>query len=838
MENPVGVFERLALDLRYSLRTLRNAPAFTAVAILSLALGIGANTAIFTIINAVMLKTLPIAEPERLVLLGLDKPEALGWTSFTYPIWESIRDHQQAFDSAAVFTGAGFDESTGGQRRGLQGIWVGGPFFDTLGIKPWIGRLLTPADDRRGGGPDGPVAVLSYPFWVTRYNASPDALGRTIQLNGVSFTIVGVTPPGFFGVEVGSSFNVAVPLGTEPLLRGKDSVLDRRGLWWLRIIGRLKPGQTAGEAQSALHALTPIVREATMPPNLDAEGRAKYLKEPFTVTPASTGTSSLRRTYRTALFTLSAVVGLVLLIACVNLANLLLARATARQKEFAVRLALGASRPQLVRQLLVESLLIAIAGAGLGLLLARWASALLVCQLSPAGTTFPIVLDLTLDWRVLGFTITAAIVTSLLFGLAPAFRSTDLSAGALIKSSTRSIASGWSRFNTEKLLIAAQIALSLVLVFGAALFVRSFTSLATLDPGFSPQGVLLVDVNLRRGNFSNEQRRVIYDRLIDEARAIPGVQAIAAANVTPISGAAWEEAIEVPGFEAASARDKSVRRAAVGPDYFAALGTTLRAGRAFDSHDTTQAPRIAIINEALARKFFSGRNPVGQHVAQKSGPGDALVHLEIVGVAQDSKYESLREAIAPMLYTPFAQQDVASNISAYVLRTTGDPHTLMPSLSTAIGRVHKDITFGFSPLSEQIDASLIQEKLLAMLAGFFGVLALLVAGVGLYGVMWLAMTRRRGEIGIRMALGAQPDAVTRMIMREVAVVAMAGLGAGALIAIVTGRLVTNLLYGLTSTDFTTWIIAIALLAIVAALASYLPARRAARIDPMLALREE
>jgi putative ABC transport system permease protein len=832
------MLEPLILDIRHSLRALTNAKAFTAIAVLSLGLGIGANTAIFSIVDALMLKSLPVTAPERLVQLGFDGqgPQAV---MFSNPLWEALRDRQQVFDGLFAFTGAGFDESTGGQRRGLQGLWVSGQFFDTLGVKSWIGRLLTPADDKRGGGPDGAVAVLSYPFWVSRYNASPDVLGRAITLNGVPFTIVGVTPPGFFGIEVGSSFNVAVTYGTEPLVRGRDSAMDRRNTYWLRIIGRMKPGQTAEAAQAQLQALLPGLREATMPQNVQAADRDKYLKLPFSLTPASTGTSYLRRQYRAALFTISAVVGLVLLIACANLANLLLARATARQKEFAVRLALGASRPRLVRQLLIESLLIAIGGAGVGLLLAKWSSALLVRELTPSTrATFPAILDLTLDWRVLAFTIAAAVVTALLFGLAPAFRSTDLSAGALMKSTTRSVASGWTRFNLEKGLIAAQIALSLVLVFGATLFVRSFTSLATLNPGFARSGVLLVDINLRRTNIPPESRPAMYDRLMEAQRRIPGVQSLGAGWLTPIGGMIADDAIEVAGFEGASEQERAIHMNMVSPGYLETLGIALHAGRDFDTHDSATSLPVAIVNETLARKFFKGRSPIGEHFGQRTHGADSLRIVEIVGVVQDSKYESLRETIPPTAYMPLAQDTASANTIVYAVRTAGEPNALIQPLSRAIASVNKDITFDFSTLAQQVDDSLIQERMLAMLAGFFGVLALLVAGVGLYGVMWLAMTRRRGEIGIRLALGAQPSTLIRMVLREAAIVTAAGFAAGAIIAIVTGRLVTRLLFGLTSTDVTTWLAAIALLGTVAALASYLPARRAARVDPMIALRDE
>jgi putative ABC transport system permease protein len=822
--------------VRESLRVLRHAPIFTAVAVLSLALGIGANTAIFSIVDAVMLKVLPVTDPQRLVQIGMTPEYAnRDWTSLTYPIWETIRDrHGDLFDGAFAASWNVFDEHTSGERRTLGGLWVSGSYFDVLGVRPWIGRTLTPADDvKGGGGPDGPVVVISYAFWHSRYGAAPDVVGQRLTLNGQPFTIVGVTPPGFFGVDVGRVFNVAVPFGCEPLIRRKDSMLDEAGSWWMKIIARLKPGQTIEQAQAALRAAQPSIREVAVSPNATPKSRENFLKQPFQLLPASTGTSPVRERYRIALFTLFVVVALVLLIACANLANLLLARATARQKEFAVRLALGASRPRLIRQLLLESLLIATAGAGLGLLLAQWGSRLLVHQLTPVTQAAqPVILDLTLDWRVLIFTIGATLITALLFGLAPAFRSTDLSAGALMKSTTRSVASGWSRWNLEKTLIATQLAMSLVLVFGASLFVRSFTSLATLDPGFKSERVLVVEVNIRRMEYPEEQRLPLYEQVRESMSHVPGIQAIATTAVAIINNGGWNSDIEIDGYTASSQNDLVVYMNGVGPGYFATMGTALRAGREFTDRDTAQAPRVAIVNETFARKYFPGKTVVGQHYTRSH------VVREIVGVVQDSKYMNLRDEMPPTAFEPTAQDRSPGNGMTYVLRTTGEPASLAPALSRAIADVNKDISFTFTPLEQTIDAALTQERMLAMLAGFFGALALLVAGVGLYGMMSLAMTRRRNELGVRMALGADSRRILTLVLRDVLIVTTAGLLAGTAGALASSHIVASLLFGITPTDPTTCATAAALLATVAIIAAYMPARRAARLDPMIALREE
>jgi putative ABC transport system permease protein len=837
MVSPTAWWDRLALDVRHSLRVLGKARAFTAIAILSLALGIGANTAIFSIVYAVMLKTLPVEDPQQLVQLSIGERG----TSITNPIWEALRDREQVFDGAFAYGGARFDLASGGEKQQVNGLYVSGDFFKALGVPAFAGRTLTREDDKRGGGAHGPVAVLSHAFWTTRYQQSAKAIGSSLRLDGQMFTIIGVTPPDFFGVTSGATFDVAVPLATQDIIRGKDSALDRRSNWWLRVVGRLKPGESLEQAQAGLRAIQPQVREATMPPNYSAADREGYLAgatSSFTLIPSATGPSNIRTRYRTALLTLTAAVALVLLIACANLANLLLSRASARRKEFAVRLALGASRARLVRQLLMESLLLAAAGAALGLLFAKWASGLIVAQMSVARS--PIFLDLSIDRTVLGFTMAVAALTALIFGLAPAFRSTDLSANALLRGSGRSIAAGWRGFGLEKLLVVVQIAFSLVLIFGAALFVRSFTALSTLDPGFNQREVLMVGLDARRANLPQDRRLTEFARLLESMRALPGVKSAAVLMMPPIDGGSWTSRAFVRDYQATSEQDRRIYMNRVSPGYFATMGATLRGGRDFNEHDTANAPLVAIVNEAFARKFMGGGNPVGRTFELPGDNDDAPRDVvQVVGLMKDMKYASLRAEVPETVFVPMGQERRPGNYPNFAVRATGgDVMALSRGITAAARAIHPELMLEFRVFDTMVKESLAQERLIAMLSGFFGALALLVAGIGLYGVMSLAVSRRRQEIGIRMALGAHPSWVIAMVLRDVAIVTIAGLAVGTISGVLSGRLVTTLLFGLEPNDVGTWVGAIAALASAAALAGYLPARRAARIDPMTALREE
>jgi len=823
-------------DLRLAIRSLRATPVVTAVAVVSLALGIGANTAIFSLVNSLLLRALPVKAPQQLVLVTENPAE--GISSWTNPIWEQIRDRRETLvDDAFAWNNTRFNLSKGGETEFVDGLWASGGMFDTLGVAAMLGRTFTPADDRRGGGPDGPVAVISYSFWQRRFGGAADAIGRTLALERVPFAIVGVTPPDFFGPEVGRAFDVAVPIGAEPLVRGKESFLDARSTWWLTIMARLKEGQSVEAATSALRAIQPQVRDATLPPDWRPADLATYLKDPLTAVAAATGTSQMRRRYQQPLVTLLVVVALVLLIACANIANLLLARATARRHEWSVRLALGASRARLMRQLLVESLLLAGAGAVAGLLLARWASDLLVNQLSTQANT--VFLDLTLDTRVLIFTTAVAVVTALLFGATPAFRAADTAPMDALKEQGRG-ASSDSRVSVTSALVVVQVALSLVLVVAAGLFMRTFSSLARLHVGFESDRVLVVTVNAQRTEIPAAERLATYDRIRQRAAAVPGVAAAAVSLVTPVSGITWNTRAKVSDSVPLTERQSGSNFNAISPGWLATFGTPLVAGRDVADGDRKGAPKVALVNQAFAQRFLNGANPIGHTVTQNGFfPGPPL---EIVGLVADAVYRSLREPVPPTMYVPLAQFDdsrrpAPPNISIGVRARSGPPAHVARGVAAAIAGVNPDLALTFRPLADQVNASLTQERIVAMLSGFFGALALLLAGLGLYGVTSYAVTRRRTEIGIRLALGAAPSGVVRLVLARVTVLVAVGVAVGAGLSVWAATFVATLLYGLEPRDPATLAGSAAVLAAVGAIAGWLPAHRASRIDPAQVLRD-
>ena len=818
-------------DLRNAFRTLTATPVVTVVAILSLGLGIGANTAIFSILDTLMLRTLPVKAPDQLAVLGLGEDR----DSWTYPIWEQVRNRADLFDGAFAYSSSRFNLSSTGQTDYVDGFWGSGRVFDVLGVPAILGRTFTEADDRRGGGPDGPVAVISYRYWQSKYSGAADVIGRTVTIERVPFTIVGVAPPEFFGIEVGRTFDIAIPFGTEPFIRGKESALDRRSSWWLSIVVRLKPGQSVDAGKAAIRGVQPQVRDATMPEHYRPEDKARYLRDAFTLIPAATGNSYLRDRYRTALLTIMGVVALVLLIACANIANLLLARATARRHEMSVRLALGASRPRLIRQLLTESLLLAGCGAVLAILFARWGTALIVRQLSTSTNT--VFLAIGIDWRILGFTAAVAVLTALAFGTAPAFRASGVTPNEALKKRGRGVA-GDDRFGLGNLLVVVQVALSLLLLVAAGLFVRSFASLSRLPLGFDRNPILIANVSASRATPNPADRVDLYERLRQAAANLPGVASAAASAVTPVSGSSWQYGIERIDDRVIPEKDRGVYVNLVSPDWFKTYGTRSLGGRDFTEHDTNASPHVVIVNEAFARRFTNGANPIGRHLRQPDFPNRPAHDQEIVGYVEDSVYRSLRAPVPPTMYVPIAQQpEPPSGISISVRAATGSPALLTKSVAAALGAVNADITMTFRPLAEQVDSSLVQERVVAMMSGFFGVLALLLAGLGLYGITSYAVNRRRTELGIRMALGAAPGGVVALVLRRVGALVAAGIILGAAISWTVARLVATLLFGLQPHDPATLVGAAVVLATIGGLAGWLPARRASRIDPANVLRE-
>ena len=820
-------------DIRDAIRALKATPIVTIVAVLSLALGIGANTAIFSILDSLLLRTLPVKAPQQLHILGLDRTTRTSWTN---PLWEQVRDRQEMFEGALTWSSTRFNLAPGGQTEFVDGIWASGRYFSVLGVQAILGRTFTDADDKRGGGPDGPVAVISYDFWQRRFDGAADVVGRSLTVERVPFTIVGVAPPGFFGVDVGRTFDVAIPIGTEPLIRGKESSLDRRSNWWLSVMIRLRDGQTLEAGETALRGVQAQIREATMPPDWRAEDKARYIIEPFSLVPAATGGSGLRLRYRRPLTTIMVVVSLVLLIACANIANLLLARATARRHEFSVRAALGASRTRIMRQLLAESLLLSGFGAVVGLLFAQWGGQLLVRQLSTA--TNNVFLDISLDWRVLGFTAAVAIVTAVLFGTAPAFRAARVQPNDALKAQGRAVV-GDGRFNLGNILVVAQVALSLILIVAAGLFVRTFSSLANLPIGFDRDPILVASINAQRAQLDPEQRPEFFRRVLEATAEVPGIASAALSAVTPVSGSTWNNRIELPGGPDLPETERLTYINLLSPGWFRTYGTAMIAGRDFSNADGAGSAPVAIVNETFARKFAWGKNPIGVRIRQ---PGYGIrpnVDREIVGYVKDAVYRSLREPVPPTMYIPYGQQleGMPSSMSLSVRAAGGTPVLLTRPLAAALSSVNGDIAITFRPLGDQVNAALTQERIVAMLSGFFGALALLLAGLGLYGVTSYAVSRRRTELGIRMALGALPGGVIRLVLRRVAILVGLGIVVGGGVSLWAGRFVTPLIFGLQPRDPLTLAGAVVLLGAIGALAGWLPARRASRIDPARVLRE-
>jgi predicted permease len=813
-------------DLRDAFRSLIATPIVSAVAVLSLALGIGANTAIFSILDSLILRTLPVPEPETLVIIDRG--------SWTNPIWEAIRDRHNAFAGAMAWSSTRFNLAQGGQTEMVDGVWASGEFFRVLGTSAMLGRTFNREDDRRGGGPDGPVAVISYNFWQRRFGGAADAIGKPLTVERVTYTVVGVTPPEFFGTEVGRKFEVAIPIGTEPLVRGKETALDRRSNWWLGIMLRLKPGQTMETATAVLRGMQPQIRDVTMPQDWPEQYKKTYLAEGFTLVPAATGSSGLRRRYQQPLTAIMVVVVLVLLIACANIANLLLARANARRRELSVRVALGASKFRIARQLLTESLVLSGAGAAIGLLFARWGGDLLVRQLSSSTNT--VYLDMRLDWRILGFTAAVAVTTAILFGVIPALRASRVQPNEALKEQGRGVVG--ERFALGNVLVVLQVALSVVLVVAAGLFLRTFSSLANVKLGFEHESILIANVNAQRLQLEPDQRPALFERMRQAALAAPGVATVAVSAVSPVSGSTWNNVIEIPGAPSAPDRERMTNINLVTPTWFRTLGTRLLAGRDFTERDAAGAPRIAIVNEAFARKYFAGENPIGRRVVMRSGPSREPIDREIVGYVEDAVYRSLREPVPPTMYLALAQEtDGPSSMAISVRAAGGSPALLTKSIGAAVTGVNKDVAITFRLLTEQVNASLIQERVVAILSGFFGGLALLLAALGLYGVTSYAVSRRRTEIGIRMALGAAPGGVVRMVLRRVSLLVGIGVLVGAGASLWASKFVGTLLYGLQPRDPVTLAAAALVLSLIGALAGWIPARRAARIDPARVLRE-
>jgi putative ABC transport system permease protein len=832
----VNLIETLFQDIRYGLRILGRTPVISCVAVLSLALGIGANTAIFSLIDTVMLRMLPVEKPEELSLVEVQSPESPNDepdSVFTNPLWEALRSQQDVFSGIFAWNSTQFDLAQGGAVHDVNGIFASGEYFTTLGVRPAAGRLITAADDQRGC-PD--VAVVSYGFWQERFGGAQSAVGSTLSLDNHVFEVIGVSAPGFFGVDVGNKFDVVIPICTASVFDGESSRLDRRSYWWLKVIGRSKPGIHQDQRKARFEVISPQVFAAALPQDWEVKDQQDFLKRSFQTVPAATGASYLRRQFTQPLNILMGVVGLVLLIACANIASLMLARAAVRHKEIAVRKALGASRARLIRQLLTECVLLSTAGALLGVLFARWGTSLLVRFLSTGDNK--VFLDLSFDWRVLSFTAAVALFTGLLFGMLPAFRSTRVSLTSAMKGSQAVDAESRAKFRSGKWIVASQVALSLVLLVASGLFLRSLVKLVTMDVGFDRNNVLIVRANLHNAKVPAAQQSAMFDEIESRLRTLPGVVSASRSVMTPVSNYVWNGRLEVdtpnpPTGDAALAFFNFIS-----PGYFGTVRTPLLAGRNFNNGDTKSAPLIAVVNETLARRFFPNGAALGKYFRVHPDPGKPEPPIQIVGLAKDAKYESLREEAHATAYFPIDQLTEPLEEQVFELRTAMRPSVLVPAVQDAVAGVSKAVPLDFSTLAEQVNDSLVQERLLATLSTFFGALALLLAMIGLYGALSYLVAQRQREFGIRMALGAPRDSILRLVMRDVIIVLAGGLAAGAGLALGTVGVLQKMLFGLATRDPFTFIAAIGALSAVAIVAGYLPARRAMRVDPMVALRYE
>ena len=824
----------LRQDVRYGLRMLRLNPGFTTVCVLSLALGIGANTAIFQLIDAVRMRTLPVKNPQELFVL---RPTDMGRTGHmtgrysyeTNAIWQQVHSLAQGFDAFAFGT-TSFNLASGGEARYADGLWVSGEFFDVLGVQPVLGRVFHPADDHAGCG--SPGAVISYSFWQREFGGDPNAIGRTVSLTGHPFPVLGITPAGFHGLEVGRKFDVAVLTCSEPVIDAPLNLYTMPHGWWLAILGRLKPGWSLDKASAQLASISPAVMQASLPPVYAPDRAKQYLAMKLAAFPAANGLSRLRSDYETPLWLLLAIAGLVLMIACANLANLMLARASAREREIAVRLALGAERSRLVRQLLTESLLLAFAGALFGVGLARLLSRLLINYLSgEAGRLF---VSLSTDWRVLGFTAALSILTCLVFGLAPALKATSSPPARIMSLAGRGLTAARERFTLRRGLVVIQVALSLVLVVTAILFTGSLRKILRLDAGFQRDGLLIMDFDFTSLNVPDAQRMPFAESLLERLRGVPGIDGAAESSEPPLAGSYWNDAVIVDGKKNQDYVDMSH----ISSGYFRTVGTPLLAGRDFDDRDRPGAPKVAIVNQEFARKIMHTENPVGRTFKIDVYQGEPQFEYQIVGLVKNSKYFDLREDFPPIAYYPQLQDVKPQPGTEVIVRSSMGLEPLLDSLRKTVRDLNPAITIDFHVYNGMVKRSLLRERLLATLSGFFGALAVVLATIGLYGVIAYLVVRRTNEIGIRMALGATPARILAMVVLEAATLLLVGLVAGALLTLAAGRQAAALLYGLKPYDPAIMAAAAFVLSAVAISASLLPARRAARLEPTVALREE
>lgn len=852
-------WDHLWQDVRFGLRQLRKNPGFTAIAVLTLALGIGANVAIFSVIEAVFFRSLPVAAPQQLV--SLTDPDSHGRSYgneggtrslLAYWEFEYLRDHTEVFsgifaaDSQVAAVEARFSNSSQGQAGGMERVrvrLVSGTYFSTLGVGAAAGRVFDSDVDRARGG--SPVAVISYAFWKQRFGRDPSVLGKTMQIHETPFAIIGVAPPGFFGETVGDAPDMWVPLTMQSAIYpGRDLLSPVAAMMneyiWLQTIARLKPGVTREQANAALAVVFRHMLESAVGPGLSDKERRSYLDQRIELQPAAHGSSSVHEPFSKPLQVLMGLVALILLIACANIANLMLARGSARQKEFAVRVAIGAGRSRLIRQLLVESLLLAFFGAALGLVIAQWADAVLVRMASGVSSgPAAIQLDLRPDAQMLGFTLGVAVLTAILFGLLPALRSTRPEITSALKSALGGKTGRRTPFRLSlgSLLVSAQAAFSMILLVAAGLFVRSLTKLGEVNLGYDRESLLLFRVDAAPAGLTGPALIQFQRVLLDKLSSIPGVRRATLSTNGLFQHSDSGDEIAVEGYMPKGGEEIHSRMDHVGPGYFSALGIPILMGREIGVGDTSSAPRVAVINQAFARQFFPNTNPLGKHVRDTfpGNPGE----MEIVGVAANGKSNSLRDQERPRIYMPAFNPLWEHQAVSYEIRTFADPAGVGKALRKAVEETNSMIPpIQIETLTGLIDDSLNTDQFIARLSGAFGFLAMLLASVGLYGVMAYNVARRTRDIGVRMALGARAANVLWLVLGESLLLVTVGIACGVPLALGATRLIRNMLFGVGAADPVALAAAAVMLAAVALLAGLVPARRAAKVDPMVALRCE
>lgn len=823
------LFEMLLLEIRQSARRLLRSRAFTITAIASLALGTGANLAVFRLLDAVRMRSLPIPRAEQLVEIKVSGgTRGFGVSSntsanATLPLWQEITKHQQTLSGVFAWGGNDVRLGTGSESVAVRGLWLSAAAFHVLDIQPTRGRFFEGDDNRNC---DATSAVISHRFWQDHFGSRESALGTRIVVNDRPFSIVGVTGREFFGLEAGKGFDIAIPLCARA---ASDSRLSQRDLWWLVIMGRLRPTISLSSAAAEIRADSRAMFEAVTPAGYDASALDVWRGLRFTVEPAAGGISRLRNDYESSLWLLFGISGLVLLIACSNLANLLLTRARGRETEIAVKLALGISRKRLVAQLVIENLLLAAAGAAAGSVIGAILSRDLLKLFSTSHD--PIELDLSGDWRLVLFSAALALFTCLVFGLTPILSLARTGVANVMRAGTRSssLHPGGTRF--QNALIASQVAISIVLLVGALSFVRSFYSLATFDPGFRKDGLLFCFADFSGLRFGAERVQRFQQELLATVRAAPGVQLAATSTHIPLSGNAWILGVKVAGHRAA----RSSMFAWVSTDYFHTLGIPMLTGRDFTAHDSAHSTKVLIVNEAFARQFAGTSQALGTVVRSVAEPGYPETAYEIVGVVKNAKYDSLREDTLATAYVPETQNPMRAPWSSFVIRSAS-PSYAVKAVTKALASKSPGVALHFEVLRTMMDDSLVRERLLAWLSGFFALIALLLAAIGVYGVVACVLSKRRTELAVRVALGATFSQIFRMILYQSGKFSAAGIAVGLGLSLATGRFVRSLLFGLSPEDLFTLVSAALTLALITALASTIPAIRAARVDPAEAVK--